>query len=294
MLHLIVNPTAGRGRARTFVTSAAVQLREAGHEVAIVETAAPGHARALADALPSGSTIVAVGGDGTVHELLPACLERDHVLGLLPAGSGDDFAHALGLSRHDPSSAAATLIRGRQRRVDVGMVNGVPFVNAFGAGFDADVARRIVAAPRAFRGLGRYLYGIVSAMRDFRLATVKVDVDDGTGPRMAYTGPSLLVSVQNGPRTGGSFRFAPDAAVDDGVLDVLVAGDFDRIGTFGILPKVMRGAHLGHPRVHRFAARSLTLSWSTRMAAHAEGELLTPDTSYVVALRPSALRVIAP
>jgi diacylglycerol kinase (ATP) len=294
VIHLIVNPTAGRGRGLPLVAAAAERLRAAGHDVAVLETTAAGHARAHAHALPAGSTVVAVGGDGTVHEVLPACLERQHLLGLLPAGSGDDFAHALGMSRRDPAAAVAVLIAGRERRVDVGIVNGEPFVNAFGAGFDADVARRIVGAPHAFRGLGRYLYGIVTAMRDFRLATVRIAVDDGTGARTAFDGKALLVSVQNGPRTGGSFLFAPGASVDDGALDVVVAGDFDRLGTFGILPKVMRGAHLGHPRVHRIAARSVDLAWSTPMAAHAEGELLTPAASFAVTLRPRALRVLAP
>jgi len=294
VVHLIVNPTAGRGRGRPLVAAAVERLRAAGRDTSVHETTAAGHARALACALPVGSTVVAVGGDGTIHELLPACLEHQHLLGLLPAGSGDDFAHALGLGRRDPAAALEVLIAGRERRVDVGIVNGEPFVNAFGAGFDADVARRMAGAPHAFRGLGRYLYGIVTAMRDFRLATVRVDVDDGSDVRTAFAGPALLVSVQNGPRTGGSFLFAPGASVDDGTLDVVVAGDFDRLGTFGILPKVMRGAHLGHPRVHRFAARSLSLSWSTPMPAHAEGELLAPADSFAVTVRPRALRVLAP
>jgi len=294
VIHLVVNPTAGRGRGLAFVDALTAALASAGRDVTVHVTTAAGHARTLADALPIGSTVVAVGGDGTVHELLPACLAHGHVLGIVPAGSGDDFAHALGLRRNDPRMAAATLIAGRERRVDVGVVNGEPFANAFGAGFDADVARRMAAAPHAFRGLGRYLFGIVSAMRDFRLSSVRVDLEDASGRRTAFEGRALLVSVQNGPRTGGSFLFAPGARPDDGLLDVVVAADFDRCGTFGILPKVMRGTHLGHPRVHRFSARALTLTWSDPMPSHAEGELLAPVDRYEVGLRPSALRVIAP
>jgi len=294
VVHLVVNPTAGRGRGLPHVEAAAAALRAAGHEVAVHRSEAPGHAAALARSVPRGGTIVAVGGDGTVHELLPACLAGDLRLGVIPAGSGDDFAYALGLPRHDPPAAVAAIVAGRERRVDVGLVNGEPFVNAFGSGFDADVARRMAAAPGPVRGLGRYLYGVVSAMRDFRLSRVHIEVEEDAGPRVAFAGPALLVSVQNGPRTGGSFLFAPGARPDDGLLDVLVAGDFGRLGTFGILPKVMRGAHLGHPKVHRFPARALTLSWSTPMPAHAEGELLRPAERYEVRLRPGALRVLAP
>ena len=293
-MHLIVNPTAGRGRGLPQVDGLVAALRGAGKEVTVHVTQAPAHATAIAHTVPAGSTVVAVGGDGTIHELLPACLARDLPLGILPAGSGDDVAYAIGLDRLAPDAAIATLLAGRERRCDVGEVNGEPFLNAFGAGFDADVARRTLEAPRAFRGLARYAFGIVSAMRDFRLARARVVLHEAVGSRVAFEGPALLVAVQNGPRTGGSFMFAPGARVDDGAFDVLIAGDFGRLGTLGILPRVMRGVHLGHPRVHRFAARALTLSWSAPMSSHAEGNLLRPDDRFEVGMRPAALRVIAP
>jgi diacylglycerol kinase (ATP) len=293
-IHLLVNPLAGRGRAIAQLRTVADGLRANGREVVELRTEYAGHARTLVEVVPAGGTVVALGGDGTVHELLPACLARDLQLGVVPAGSGDDFAFALGIGRTDPAAAVATVLAGRERRVDVGLVNGEPFVNAFGTGFDADVARRVLAAPRQFRGLGRYLYGILGAMRAFHLAEARLELDDGAGRRLAFAGRSLLVAVQNGPRGGGSFLFAPGAALDDGSFDVLVAGDFGRLGTLGILPRVMRGTHEGHPRVWRFAARALTLTWSRPMAAHAEGESLPAETRYEVSLRPRALRVLAP
>jgi diacylglycerol kinase (ATP) len=293
-MHLIVNPTAGRGRGLRQVDGFVATLRAAGHGVTVHVTQAPEHATAIARALPTASTVVAVGGDGTVHELLPACLTHEHRLGIIPAGSGDDFAHAIGLDRLDADAAVAHLLAGRERRCDVGEVNGEPFINAFGAGFDADAARRTLEAPRALRGIARYLYGILSAMRDFRLARARVELHDASGPRVAFEGPALLVAVQNGPRTGGSFMIAPGARVDDGAFDVLIAAEFGRLGTMGILPRVMRGTHLGHPRVHRFAARALTLTWSTPMASHAEGNLLPRADRFEVSMRPAALRVIAP
>jgi diacylglycerol kinase (ATP) len=294
VMHLIVNPTAGRGRGLPRVDGCVAALRAAGHEVTVHVTQAPEHATAIAQALPAGSTVVAVGGDGTVHELLGACLARDLRLGLLPAGSGDDFAHAIGLDRLDPHAAVSTILAGRERRCDVGTVNQEPFINAFGAGFDAEAARRTLEAPRAFRGLARYVFGILSAMRDFRLARARLELHEATGHRVAFEGPALLVAVQNGPRTGGSFLFAPGARVDDGAFDVLIAGEFGRLGTMGILPRVMRGTHLGHPRVHRFAARGLSLTWSRPMPSHAEGNLLPPADRFEVGMRPGALRVIAP
>jgi len=294
VVHLVVNPSAGRGRGLAHLDAVVAGLRADGRELTVLRSESAGHARTLVDGVPDGGTVVAMGGDGTVHELLPACLARDLRLGVVPCGSGDDFAFAVGIPRHDPLAAVATVLAGHERRIDVGLVDGHPYVNTFGSGFDADVARRVIAAPLYVRGLGRYLYGILSAMRDFSLAEVRVELEDGAGRRVVFEGPALMVSVQNGPRAGGSFLLAPGASPDDGDLDVIVAGAFGRLGTLGILPKLMRGAHLGSPKVHRFAARSLTLTWSRPMPVQMEGEIQPPRDRFEVALRPRALRLLAP
>lgn len=318
-MHLVVNPSAGRGRGLAHLDEVVRALEGAGNPgVRLLRSERPGHARELVAEVPDGGTVVAMGGDGTVHELLPACLARGLTLGIVPCGSGDDFAFALGIPRDDPQAAVAVVRAGHVRTIDAGLVNGEPFVNGFGSGFDADVARRVIGAPARYKGLGRYLYGILSAMRDFRLATVRVEIEpagsDATGSApmagaagagataaaapsarvVAYEGPSLLVAAQNGPRAGGSFLFAPDARLDDGAFDVLIAGAFGRLGTLGILPKLMRGAHLGHPKVHAVAARALSVTWSTTMTAQAEGEMLPRADCFEVRLLPRALRVLAP
>jgi diacylglycerol kinase (ATP) len=294
VLHLIVNPTAGGGRALARLDGIVAALEAGGAGVVVHTTTGASAARALVATLPEHATAVAVGGDGTVHAVMRACLEHDRRLGVLPFGSGDDFAHALGIGRTHLDGAVRALLDGFERRVDVGTVNGEPFVNAFGTGFDADVARRILAAPPALGGLARYLYGVMSALRDFRLADVVLDMTTPDGGSARFAGPALLVAVQNGPRTGGSFRFAPGARLDDGVLDVVVAGDFGRLGTLAILPRVMRGRHLDHPRVHRFAATSVDVCWSTPVAGHAEGEAVPAARDFRVRLLPAALRVVAP
>jgi diacylglycerol kinase (ATP) len=164
-------------------------------------------------------------------------------------------------------------------------------VNAFGTGFDADVARRVEHAPAWYRGLGRYLYGIVTAMRDFALRDVRVEVDG----REAYAGPSLLVGVQNGPRAGGSFLFAPTARPDDARFDVVVAGSFGRLGTLGVLPRVMRGTHLTHPRIHAVRGQQVRVRWSNPVVAHVDGEVFErPADAFEVELRAAALAVFAP
>ena len=290
MLHLVVNPVAGRGRGSAALERVVRSLERAGLALAVHHTERPRHATELVSNLPDGSVPVAVGGDGTIHEVAIACLRRGFTMGLLPMGSGDDFAFALSVDRFDVDAAVRALASGHSRAVDVGWVNGEPFVNSFGSGFDADVARRIEHAPRVYRGLGRYLFGIVTAMRDFTVREAQVWVDG----EEVHAGPALLVGTQNGPRAGGSFLFSPRARTDDGLLDVVVAGRFGRAGTMAILPKVMRGTHERHPRIHTFSGREVRVLWSSAVVAHVDGEGLGDQTNeFSVCLEPGGLRVLA-
>ena len=290
MHHLIVNPVAGRGRGSSLVGRAAAALERAGLPFAVHYTEGSGHATELVAGLDDGAIPVAFGGDGTVHEVMIGCVRRDLPLALVPCGSGDDFAFSMGLKRHDVDRAMEVIIANEERLVDVGCVGDEPFINSFGSGFDADVARRIVHAPGYYRGLGKYLYGIFTAMQDFRLPEAVVTLDGVE----VFSGPSLLVTFQNGPRTAGSFLFAPDARPDDGQLDVVIAADFSRLGALGVLPSVIRGRHVGHPRIRIIRASRATVRWSHPVSAHTEGEMLAMGTDFDVSLTTRSLRVVAP
>src|SRR5690606_37335380 len=161
VLYLIYNPVAGRGRAPAALAHATRLLDAAHADYVIHQTDGPGHATELAMAAPPGATIVAVGGDGTVHQVVKGLVvagSPGHVLGVLPVGSGDDFAFALGLDRHDMAGAVARLLAHETARIDLPTVNGEPFVNALGVGFDAEVAHRLSSAPSFLKGLAAYLY----------------------------------------------------------------------------------------------------------------------------------------
>ncbi len=289
VLHLVYNPVAGRGRAAPALAHACAYLDAHGAGYQVLRTEAPGHATALTQALPVDATVVAVGGDGTAHEVAKACLGSKRTLGLLPVGSGDDFAFAMGLRRDDLDGALSRLLAGRAHLVDTGVVNGEPFVNAAGVGFDADVAARVARAPRLLKGVAAYLWGVLDALRALDPVPVEVWVDDA----LVYRGRSLLVSTQLGPRTGGSFLFVPGAANDDGLLDVVVAGELGRAGTLALLPKVMRGRHLGHPAVHLARGRRVRLAWERLQPGHVEGEALPSAAAFTLEVRPASLRVIA-
>ena len=290
MHFLVFNPMAGRGRARRALAAAERYLAERKLPYRVLTTTRRAHATELVRDLPGDALVVAIGGDGTAHEVGVACVGTERTLAVLPSGSGDDFAFALGLDRHDLTAALAVLVHGTPRWVDVGMVNGEPFLNATGAGFDADVAALVHGAPGVFRGLSAYLYALVRAMKDFSLVDVTVDVD---GTRV-HDGPALLVTAQNGPRSGGSFLFAPDASLDDGQLDVLIGGSFSRLGTVGILPALMKGEHLSHPEVKLVRGSRATFTWSAPRTYHTEGEVGPRRSVFEIEIVPKGLRVLAP
>lgn len=316
MLHLIFNPVAGRGRAPAALATACGLLDAAGVGYQLYTSNAPGHATELAAATPPGAVVVAVGGDGTVHEVVRGLVRGSghggsghggsghdgsghdgagaeggrKTLGVLPVGSGDDFAFAIGLERHDMRAAVARLITQRPVAVDLGWVNGEPFVNALGVGFDAEVAFSLQRAPTFLKGVAAYLYAVLVSLGRSRPAQVRVRVDD----EKVFEGRSLLVAIQNGPRTGGSFLFAPSARNDDGQLDVVIAGDLTLPGTLALLPRVMRGAHLGHPKVQVLSGTSIEVDWAQPRHAHTEGEPLGAATRHQVFVQPGGLRVLGP
>ncbi|MBS3934351.1 MAG: diacylglycerol kinase family lipid kinase [Truepera sp.] len=290
MHYLIANPTAGRGRALRALPQVQAFFAERSLPLTTLLTEAPGHATALAQALPADATILSLGGDGTLCEIVRACIGNGRTVGVLPGGTGNDFAFALGLERYALARGLEVVSNGHVRMVDIAEVNGLPFVNALGLGFPAEVAQAALRAPRFLVGPGVYLYAIFSVLSRLKTPHVQVTVDG----QPFYDGPALLVSVQNGPSTAGGFLFAPQANLDDGRLDVVIATDLSRWGTVKLLPKVMKGRHLGHTQVMLAKAKQLSVRWSQPRPGHMDGELLPPESAFEICLRSAALRVLAP
>ncbi len=280
---VVVNPTAGRGRVGRLVPEIERLLQA--HPARLVLTEGPGHATELARAAPE-ERVVAVGGDGTVHEVLRG-LRPGQALGVVPVGSGNDFARMLGVHGLGLGEALHRALTAPPRRVDLGLVDDEPFGASLGIGFDAGVARRALDAPRFLRGMPRYLYAIFAELKNLGLPQLVLEADG----RTLYRGPMLLAAVMNGPTYGGGFPIAPMADPADGRLEAIVAGRFSRAGVVGILPRLMRGRHLGHPEVRHFAAPAFTLRLDRPTPVHADGEVLPPREVYRVRLVPGGLSV---
>ena len=273
--HVIVNPTAGRGAARRAEPLVARAFRAQGWAVDIVRTEGPGHGQELAaHAVTQGARhVVAVGGDGTVHEVANGLLraDTDAALGVVPVGSGNDFAKIVGLYGYDPIRAVARLVTAKSRRFDAGRVLGEWFVNSVGFGFGPAVVQarnRMVH----LRGFLSYLVPIVRTF--FKFEPLLFDV---AAPGFRERGYMMMVEVCNGTTAGGSYRFAPDADPADGKMDVCLIRRVSLPRFLIAIPRVMRGTHTKMREVAIIKTAKLVVrSPEQALIVHLDGELREP------------------
>ena len=252
-------------------------------------TRGPGHAGCIVEGLPDGALVVAVGGDGTVHEVAAACVGRDLVMGVLPVGSGNDYVKALGVGT-DLGRALDVLVEGSIRTVDAGEVNGIRFNNGLGIGFDAEVAAGVADAPVRLGGTGRYLWSVGRLLWSFRCheAALRLDGEEFVETR------SILVAAALGTTYGARFRFAPEARLDDGLFDVVWSEELSRAEVLRLVPAALRGTLSRHPKVHLTRAREIRVELAEEVPAHVDGEPLEPTRVFWARVLPGALRVLVP
>ena len=282
-LVLIANPRAGRGRVDAALPEAERVLREAGLEYRVVRTTHPGHAtEAAREALLGGERfLVAVGGDGTVHEVVNGMLADgkpaapDAVLGVVAAGSGCDFVRSFGLPA-DVEQAAGHLAGDQVQAIDVGIVTCAGqdkpryFVNIAQAGLGAAVVARTAGLTRAGRWLGgaKYAAGFWLTLPRFRPAAVRLDADGHP-----YAWRAFNVVVANCRFYGGGMQISPKSDPGDCLLDVLVMTG-PKSDSFTTLPKVYKGAHLPHRHIAELQAVQLRVDADAPFPVEADGEIL--------------------
>lgn len=287
-VRLIVNPTAGGGRAGFAARRAAEVIRAAGARVDMRATAARGEAEQLArDAAGSGATRVLVaGGDGTMHEAVNGLASTGCALGLLPAGRGNDLAMALGIPS-DPAVAARHFLDGPVSRIDLGVINGRRFATVAAVGFDAEVAVRTRAG--LWRHLGRLAYpaGVMATLVRYRAPRLTMAGEFGR-----REGRYLLAAVSNTGIYGGGVRIAPGSRPDDGRLDICAVAAMSRWRVIRVLPRAYRGGHVTAREVEMLEARELTIEADRPCPLIADGEPagLSPAR---IGLDPLALAVVA-
>ncbi|NLD72598.1 MAG: diacylglycerol kinase family lipid kinase [Chloroflexi bacterium] len=300
-IKVIVNPLAGRGHAGRMSPQIQQAFQELGADFDLVHTRQAGEAVDLASqAIADGfDTVVAVGGDGTSHEVVNGIMAQSNghpvgTLGCIPGGSGNDFAVMSG-APVDLRKACEQIVRGETRLLDVGEVtlDGQLtrfFDNAVGIGFDGWVTYE-TRGVRLVRGMALYvpvvLKTIFSSIQPMRITLTT----DGESRETTI----MMAVICNGPREGGSFLVAPDAEFDDGLLDLSLTEWMPRLSMLGMVPRFIKGTHVHDPRVRIERARSITVASDDPLMVHVDGEILSgPAHEVRVRLLPASLRVISP
>jgi diacylglycerol kinase (ATP) len=300
---IILNPTAGKGFAGRKKSEIAEYLQSIGVNFDLVETERPGHAielagRAVADHY---DLVIAAGGDGTSNEVINGLMlaKRAGVgsatMGVLPVGRGNDFAYSMFIPT-DWKKAADLLVDPPHKPLDIGFVvsdyfpEGRYFGNGVGVGFDAVVG--FVAARSKLSGIMSYLVAAIKTIYIFYTAPkVRVELDD-----KVLTLNTLMVSIMNGRRMGGSFQMTPDSKCDDGLFDLCIAGEVSRGKIFAMIPKFMNGSQGKDPAVQFARSRNVTVTAvEGSLPAHADGETLCVEGQrLVIELLPSQFDLITP
>ncbi|QKW40729.1 diacylglycerol kinase family lipid kinase [Actinomadura sp. NAK00032] len=287
----IVNPAAGGSASASCLIPLGRLLREAGAELDVEYSRGMEHAADVARAAAeAGRVVLGVGGDGMVGCVGGAVTGTDALFGIVPAGRGNDFARQLGVPS-DAAELAPLLLEGEPRAVDAIEANGTPVLGSVYAGIDA-VANDNANRTRLLRGSAAYYVGALRAVLTWRHADYLITVDGAQHRREGYT-----VVAANSGYYGFGKHIAPDARVDDGLLDVVLIRKAPRTLFFAVMRELADGSHVRRPEVEVMRGREVRIELAgesgRRMPYGADGELpgVLPVTARIM---PGALRVLAP
>ena len=300
-LGLVVNPTSGHGRGDGLGFRSAALLRSRGHEVVDLSagTIAAATLRAREGTIGGLDALVVVGGDGMVHLGANVVAGSSLPLGIIAGGTGNDIASSLQLPQHDVAASVHALEHGLThgpRAVDAVRVDTPDgadrgwYLGALSCGFDAAVNARANELTWPHGG-ARYVLALASVLGRFRPYGFRVTLDDA-----AWESAGTVVAVANAPLFGGGMKVAPAASMDDGLLDVVVAGPFSRTGLVRIFPSIYAGSHVRNPAVQVFRSRSVLIE-PTALGEHPPDSFADGEWVGALPLRavvhPGAVHVLA-
>ena len=296
ILHLIINPAAGKGRSGRQLNSILQMLQAAGFTVREYVTARRMHAAEIAAGLPAdGAPVCVAGGDGTLNEVINGLRPGSHTVGILPLGTGNDLAHMLKISRMNDLLDA--LVADRSVAVDAveadivdesGAVLTRRFINCLGVGFDAAVA--VDVSQRSFgRGIVPYLLSVFRVLRRFDAVPATVLIRN-----RELSSSLFLACIGNGSTSGGGFKLTPKARLDDGLLDLCHVRGVSTSRVLQVLPRALGGTHLSAPEVTYEQCAHVDISLDYPLPVHLDGEVASTEARRVIAsCLPGAYRFFA-
>ena len=283
---LLVNPSAGGGRARKLLDHTRAALRDAGIDHRLVLTESVEHGRSeAAVAASEGARVGVMSGDGLIGQVGGELAGTGTTLGILPGGRGNDLARVLEIPS-DVEEAVGILAAGETREIDVGEANGVRFLGIASCGFDSEANR--IANESRVRGPLVYAIAALRALAAWKPATFTLELDGVTETRTGYT-----VAAANSKAYGGGMIAAPTAVLDDGLLDVGASGDVGKLRFLSGLTKIFKGEHLETLDVRMWKVAEVRIDADRPFAVYADGDPIA-ELPVTVRLLPRSLRIVVP
>ena len=285
----LVNPAAKRGQARRLLARALEVFRRQDVHFDVSESQSSRHLMELARRAreEKPDLIVSAGGDGTHHYVINGLFGSEIPVGMLPMGTGNDFAKGVGMPM-DVHAAAATLLNCPVREIDLAQAGAAVYGCIAGVGFDSTVTRYANEHARWLSGSLAYTWSLLCCMPEYRPQQLEITADGES-----FSEEVLFAVVGNNSSYGGGIRLTPRARLDDGILDICIVPYLSRLELLRWVPRAYRGQHLNHPRIKYLHARKITLRATSRMELFGDGEFLQ-ELPATIEVLPSALRVIAP
>jgi len=296
MIRFLVNPAAGRGSGGSHIHRLRVLASRHGAGLAMSRSAGDLTVLARRAAEEGVERLIVAGGDGTMQLAAQGIAGTPCALGVVPLGTGNDLAGTLGVPP-ELEPAVARAVAGEVRAIDLVRVGGMGgaggtatlAVGYAGVGFDGEVTR-FANQVKVLRGPLVYPYAVIHTLATFQPPAMRIEHDEGS-----FAGRAMFVVAANLPRFGGGMRIAPDARIDDGLLDLVVVREVPRRVLLGIFPKVYTGKHVGHPAVSIVRTRRASIALDRTMTMYGGGEPIREVAAgevMEVSIAPGALRVI--
>ncbi|MBE0655195.1 MAG: diacylglycerol kinase family lipid kinase [Bacteroidales bacterium] len=287
----IINPVAGNGSANLLIPKLEDMLTKKKIEAEIVFSEHKGHAAGLSSDYYERGTdyIIGVGGDGTLNEIARPLVNKKNVtIGIIPAGTGNDFIQILGFPNRFEEKHWDIFFRAEEKKMDVGLCNGMIFLNGMGLGFDAQVAAENYTEEGNVKkgGGNKYIWHIVKTLLYFR----EKKMTSFIGADKSET-DCFINTIANGRRFAGGFFLTPKALADDGLLDVCMIERLSLFERFSILLMVPKGLHVADRRVNYYQTPGIRLEFPEPVPFHVDGELYF-SKEFDVSIMPAAVNTI--
>lgn len=270
---IIINPAAGKGQSKNYIGKIKEEFERANLSYKIKISNRVGNVTELAsEGVKLGfNEIVAVGGDGTVIEALNGIVGTDTKLGIIPAGTGNDFIRSVGIEKNF-DKALEIVIEGEYNAVDIGEVNGHYFLNVVSFGIDGEVVKFMEKIKNVISGPASYYLSSLKAIATYKPRKISINIDGMELSRKAY-----LVAIGNGKYFGGGMMITPNANIKSNDFEICILNDVSRPSLIKLLSMVYDGKHVGENGVEFFTGKDITIRAITdHLAVNADGNLIGP------------------